>query len=250
MARKNGPWAIALLALVLAISGSAAAAKYVITSTKQIKPSVRKALEKPGPAGKDGTNGSVGPAGSAGKDGTNGTNGKDGTNGVSVTSSAASKGECPYGGTKFEAVNGLGKACNGSPWTVDGVLPTGATETGPWSMIMQEGEQPSLLLAFTIPLADPLPASQVHYVTTPTAVCPGSAAQPEAEEGHLCVYQEAAAAIIGTFDPEIKNPASKVELGPGVFLPADGAATAGALLQDGGSDFFGFAFGTWAVTGK
>ena len=56
------------LALVFAMSGGAyAAGKYLITSTKQIKPSVLKALV--GKTGKAGANGAPGPAGPAGPQG-------------------------------------------------------------------------------------------------------------------------------------------------------------------------------------
>ena len=59
--------AIATLALVLAMTGGAyAAKKYLITSTKQISPSVLGALKgKPGPAGAPGAGG-VGSAGGVG----------------------------------------------------------------------------------------------------------------------------------------------------------------------------------------
>ncbi len=58
---------VAIVALVFAMSGGAFAAKYLITSTKQIKPSVLKSLK-----------GKEGPRGLAGTNGTNGANGKDG----------------------------------------------------------------------------------------------------------------------------------------------------------------------------
>lgn len=69
--------ALALVALAVAIGGGTAFAgvHYIITSTKQIKPSVLKALRKAGPAGPQGAQGPKGDTGSAG---TNGTNGKDG----------------------------------------------------------------------------------------------------------------------------------------------------------------------------
>jgi hypothetical protein len=59
--------AIALVALFIALGGSALAAKhYVITSTKQIKPSVLKKLKgNQGPRGPQGAQGPPGPSGSS-----------------------------------------------------------------------------------------------------------------------------------------------------------------------------------------
>jgi hypothetical protein len=86
---------LAFAALVISLTGSAIAAKkYVITSTKQIKPSVLAQLKgQTGPAGPKGDTGATGAkgdtgatgakgdTGAAGTNGTNGTNGTDGTNG-------------------------------------------------------------------------------------------------------------------------------------------------------------------------
>jgi hypothetical protein len=117
---------IATLALVFAMSGGAyAASKYLITSTKQIKPSVLKKLTgKAGPAGKEGlagktgTNGAQGPAGEKGTAGTNGVNGKDGTNGESVTIKPylTSGSECKkQGGSEFKVGSAAPTfACNGA----------------------------------------------------------------------------------------------------------------------------------------
>jgi len=76
----------ATLALVLAMSGGALAAKhYLINSTKQISPKVLKALRgkagKAGPTGNAGATGKEGPAGKDGRDGAPGATGKEGTRG-------------------------------------------------------------------------------------------------------------------------------------------------------------------------
>jgi len=68
---------IAVLALFFALGGTAIAAHhYLITSTKQIKPSVLRKLR--GRAGTNGTNGTNGKNGTAGKNGTNGAPGAAG----------------------------------------------------------------------------------------------------------------------------------------------------------------------------
>src|SRR5439155_12221593 len=67
----------ATLALVLAMSGGAFAAKhYLINSTKQVSPKVLKALK-----GKTGKAGATGKEGPAGKEGSLGTTGKEGPRG-------------------------------------------------------------------------------------------------------------------------------------------------------------------------
>jgi hypothetical protein len=76
--RKPSPATIiAMLALFVALSGSAiAASDYLITSTRQIKPSVLRALR-----GKQGRRGVPGPEGKAGEKGEPGTEGEAGTEG-------------------------------------------------------------------------------------------------------------------------------------------------------------------------
>jgi hypothetical protein len=82
--RKPTPGtAIAVVALFFALGGSAIAAKhYLITSTKQIKPSVLKSLKgKTGRAGPTGAAGLPGTAGAVGKEGAPGKEGKEGKEG-------------------------------------------------------------------------------------------------------------------------------------------------------------------------
>jgi hypothetical protein len=76
---------LALVAIAVGIGGGtafAATKHYLITSTKQIKPSVLKSLKKAGPRGAKGATGSQGAQGNAGANGTNGTNGTNGVNGA------------------------------------------------------------------------------------------------------------------------------------------------------------------------
>src|SRR5450759_4018195 len=134
------------LALVFAMSGGAyAASKYLITSTKQISPKVLKALKgKTGTNGTNGINGVNGAAGAQGPQGAKGDTGgagSPGANGNSVVSAEFSGAHAgcseERGGSEFEVASSGVKtyACNGSPWTAGGTLPSGRSETGTWADI-------------------------------------------------------------------------------------------------------------------
>jgi hypothetical protein len=202
------------LALVFAMTGGAyAAGKYLITSTKQIKPSVLKSLKgNAGHAGVPGANGAAGPQGAGGANGANGKDGINGTNGKD------------------------GK--DGSPWTAGGTLPKGATETGQWAISQwhKAGEFLVEAISFPIPLAHELDVGHVHLIGVSEPVPPGcaggSATEPKAESGNLCVYEQ-----------QVNN-----------LLPAsfglNSASTFGALLTAlVGVEGEVVAIGSWAVTG-
>jgi hypothetical protein len=176
---------VVTLAFVFAMSGGAyAAGKFVITSTKQIKPSVLKQLQgkpgTPGPAGAAGAGGAQGPAGPGGAQGPAGPQGAKGDSGTAGTN-----------GTN--GTNGK----EGSPWSAGGTLPQGAQETGAWLSTPTSAEGQYSSVSFPIALAAGLDTSHTLYVKvsewkaggTMPAGCKGNAEEPEAEAGFLCVFE-------------------------------------------------------------
>ncbi len=203
------------LALVFAMTGGAYAAQhYVITSTKQIKPSVLAQLKaKNGTAGPAGAAGPAGPLGPQGPAGPGGPAGKDGSNGENVTTTSfnGKAGTCNEGGTKLTVSGKETFACNGkeggegpegkegSPWTDGGTLPSEKTETGMWSLGTYNATLPDVSqiqrvsISFTIPLAATTTANFVTEEdeknnTIPAGCEGGSLKNPTAKPGNLCVY--------------------------------------------------------------
>jgi hypothetical protein len=202
----------ATLAVFFAMSGGAyAASRYLITSTKQIKPSVLSSLKvkgKTGPAGANGAPGAQGPQGPAGTSGTGtpgaegpkGAEGKAGANGESVvnTKIETSSATCKHqGGAEFKVGSGAATtACNGQTGFTE-TLPVGKTEMGYWSMALANkgAESGIATISFVIPLqtapslvfiteSEEEGIEEKHHATE----CPGTAEEPSAAEGFLCIY--------------------------------------------------------------
>ena len=271
---------VATLALFLAMSGGAAyaASHYLITSTKQIKPSVLSSLKgKAGAAGPNGSTGAVGaqgaqgaagPAGPAGPAGVAGGEGKAGSPGKALLASAASESECKEKGTKFE-VEGSGKSehvCNGAkgkegpPGAIHGQepLPEGATETGTWAfgpLTRESGPAEEVAISFPVQLAKPLESgNQVHFVKAGEAAptdctvehegkkVAGTLEDPVAAPGNLCVYE-------GQLADAAFDRIARLVFEGGVTEEFPGAGKSGALIvismthepEPKGT-------GTWAVT--
>lgn len=238
---------IAVVALVLAVSGAALAATDAL-SGKQRKEVERIASKY---AGVPGASGPVGPGGPSGRDGAGGKDGASGVDGKNVEVAGSAPG-CPAGGVTVQ-VAGEGSTkkeiCN----VKDGetgfteTLPSGKTETGVWGGVIHEiGPVP---ISFAIPLSAPISEADTKIIPeggTPPAECEdpahtGSAGveNPEAKPGFLCIYVELTA---DTLVEETQAPGT-----------GNGAGTMGTfveLVPEEHSTFgeFGKARGTWAVT--
>ena len=196
---------IATLALVLAMTGGAYAAKqYLITSTKQISPKVLSALKgNAGPAGKSGANGVTGAKGEAGPAGIKGEKGEKGERGE--------KGETGKDGEEGERGPRGQEGKPGAPGAIHPgeTLPTGATETGTWTMTAGVNNQSvggaiaQASISFAIPLADTLEGSNIKVEPVyleeeekykPEPECPSTLVEltegkaAKAGPGFLCVY--------------------------------------------------------------
>lgn len=259
---------VAIVALVAALSGSALAAKYIITSKNQIKPNVLKTLKGPkGPKGAKGDKGDTGAAGANGKDGTNGTNGTNGAPGAAgATGATGSTGTAGAKGATGATGDAGAKGTTGStgvtgttgttgttgstgatgPSCPEGncFLPSKSTLTGTWSQTFG-GAEAIGSISFGLPLKAALDDTHVKIVTgSPPAECDNgtgtasSAGNPEADPGYLCVYPVA-------FEPSGQiNPGGIVN--PTTF--ASGSGTMGAALLFAGGAAGGFGLGTFAVT--
>jgi hypothetical protein len=245
---------VAVIALVFAMLGGAYAATKLNGTQKKEVEKIAKKFQGTGPAG------AAGPVGAKGDTGAKGDNGTAGSNGTSATTTsfAGVKGSCTEGGVEVKSASPTVNVCNG----VKGAngtfstepLPKGETLTGVWAastLVTGESAGP-LLIPISFPIqVSPAPTADMQFEPSSTigivfkagspeadfefeTHCPGSAANPEATEGYLCIYQ--GEVVHGGAPPLAPNP---------LYEPASShGVVAFMTFQSNG----GYAKGSWAVT--
>lgn len=230
--------------------------KYVITSTKQIKPTVLSSLKgKAGAAGPTGPAGAAGPTGPKGEVGVAGGPGKEGapgTAGESVTAAAISPSSstcAKQGGESYTLEGKTTDICNGKEGQPgpEGKVATiklkeGETESGVWSAPTPGGtthagltDEGRIAITFPIPLEKAIEEeSFAFYVPVgaePPAGCSGSA--PAA--GYFCMFAtaESSGENAISITPEFAS-----------------SFPFGMLVHFHGESAKSYAYGTWSVTAE
>ena len=193
---------IAMVALVVALGGSALAASSALTGKqkKEVKKIAKEFAGKDGaqgPAGQTGPQGAKGDAGAAGANGENGENGEDGENGengenVNIIPLPPGNEKCDQGGAKFVNGTGEGFACNGKPGSGTSVNML----AGYWEVLGDAAVQSEGALT-TISFPASLATAPSETVLIPSSggteaekeKCPGNFEEPKATTGVLCLYQ-------------------------------------------------------------
>ena len=236
------PGVISVIALVFALVGGAYAANNSssggkATASAKAKKGPKGPKGATGPAGPAGAQGPAGPAGAKGDAGANGSNGATGATGPTG----------PTGAKGATGPTGVTGATGFSGFTEK--LPPGNTEAGIWSLSaygLPNQKEVLAPISFSIPLAE---GSESAFVLSKEEIaneegegfeagCTGTATEPVAPEGTLCVYTA-------------RNDSENVFLlGVPFFAEHVGYQSAGATVvafaeEDGGNII---ANGSWAVT--
>jgi hypothetical protein len=186
---------IAVIALAFAMTGGAFAAKYLITSTKQIKPSVLSKLKgsngAPGPQGAAGPQGPIGPQGPKGPPGADGTFGSEPLpKGQTVTGAWGTSGGVGEGGEKDISLAAISFPIQVSP------APTALFEFPAFNIGLE-------LKDGTVEIFGP-PGDLKADKEAWEAACPGSAKAPQATPGFLCIFtKESGGTALTVFEASV-----------------------------------------------
>jgi hypothetical protein len=267
------PGVISVVALIFAMIGGAHAANNSADGDATASAKKKSVAGKRGPRGprgkpgKDGAPGPAGPQGPQGPQGLPGANGKDGapglpgapgSNGKSVEVELIAEGEeeCEERGGALVKEEGAGEGvevCTGQPGPLGPTLPGEVTLTGSWSAIITATTATLEPLPFSVPLAESactaepnkgcLPEGSVHKTGDAdfATFCKGTAEDPQADPGHLCVY-------VGKIDGAGADLKAVIPAGSSEsFGTVQGASAAGAALFIEGAPNT-IIRGTYAVT--
>jgi hypothetical protein len=180
---------VAVIAMLLALTGGAFAAasgKLSSTQKKEVTKIAKQYAGKAGATGAIGATGATGPQGAKGDPGAKGEKGPKGDQGLPGPEGVCSTSNC--------------------------VLPPNVTETGAWAFsgTAADTEGINAPISFSIPLFESLSALQVHFgepeespeggVFSPSGACPAAFPgwEPKAEPGQLCVYVDPNTGLINT----------------------------------------------------
>jgi hypothetical protein len=260
---------VACVALVLAMTGAAFAAKGALTGKqkKEVEKIAKKFAGKPGAAGAAGPAGPAGPKGDAGAKGDKGDKGETGAKGdngspgspgtpgapgasvVEVGETAGDPGEAceGTGGVVYE-VDGSGtenEVCNGEQGpegalgTAGTTLPAGAQETGDWFVADTGGPHDATAISFPIQLSASIEEENIHIEGESefATFCEGGPSKPKVKTSAptltLCIFP--------AFFEKAENP---------VVLGADfEAATKTGAVIEWELEPGGYASGAFAVSG-
>jgi hypothetical protein len=183
---------VAVVALMAALGGSAIAAKGALTGKekREVQKIAKAEAKKFAKAGKQGPAGPAGPAGATGPAGPAGAKGDKGDAGAAGVVGAVG----PQGPAGPQGPQGA-QGPQGQPGVLhpEETLPSEATETGTWLYADPGNERKFVPISFPIPLS-PEAAEEVKFEpvgqgeVTHSQNCPGTAAEPAAAPGYLCVY--------------------------------------------------------------
>jgi|SRR5215213_2677770 len=265
---------IAVIALIAALAGTAYAATKLNSTQKKEVEKIAKKVSKPGPKGATGPQGPKGDPGAGGANGAPGAPGSPGDDGISVTTTAATAGECPNGGIKFTSATGSAKICNGAngspgvpgppgppgpacPTADPCFLPAESTETGIWGSGAQTPiGRHTFQISFNMPLQAPPTPIVVQPEENSAPGCPGRGGGafpatgefkptvPEADPGNLCIYLDK---MENTSAVSAGSSVKRTVYEEGVWYNEPGVSPAGAFLEVICTAEC-YAMGSWAVT--